>query len=167
MQRIVRVVFSLGLGCTGCAADDGHDAVTVEEAGDDDQHAQDQAVCDGAPMISCPPGYGFEIIRGSAHDGLTVVDLSKAGTEQCGGGGVFVSPAELLGADRVGFDVTRNSVCTFGCFGGCPFFGACFAKDEHGDVACVHECSPLTEESCEGFVQECLGEGSCGENDDG
>ena len=163
----MRGAFLLFILVAACAADDGPDVVTVDDAVDDPQRVQDEAVCDGATMLSCPPGYGFELIRGAGHEDLNVVDLAQVGTEQCGGRGIFVSPAELLDADRVGFDVTRNSVCTFGCFGGCPFFGACFAKDERGDVSCIHECSMLTEESCEGFLQECLGEGSCGANGGG
>lgn len=132
----------------------------VEEEGTaEDGEDVDDAQCNAVMSLPCPAGYGFQMFRGTGHQDLDVIDLATVGEPVCGG--TYVSSASLEGVSLVGFHVVQNSACTYGCFGGCPFWGACFVESSDGEIACLDECRPMDADVCAAFVQGCLGASDC------
>ena len=140
----------------GCSPDD-HDP-TPQDAGTP-PNAADQEVCDDPSWarLECPAGYTPQ--RFTAD--LEVLELEDVARPVCGGRGMFVPAAELEGVDHAGFRVTKNSVCTFGCFGTCGT-GLNVCVTEHADRSpCSRVCSILDENDCIDAAQRCDPDRAC------
>lgn len=168
MQRILSLSLSFPLLCTaGCLIESaGSNQGTADDQ--DVQHEEDKQICrdyldEGFPP--CPPTYGYQRSFGDVEGKYDhYVDLATLGTPVCNGHGTFVSAeeAESVGHVNLGFNIIANSACASMCLGGCTFFGVCFAQDEDGSFPCFQDCNQeMTEESCNAFLAECLGEDAC------
>jgi len=119
----------------------------------------DQEVCDDVDWahLECPAGYTPQWFSGD----FVVLELEDVARPVCGGRGLFIDAADVEGADKTGFLVTSNSVCTFGCFGTCGVgLNVCITERPDGSP-CVRTCSILGEDDCREVAQECAPEQAC------
>lgn len=140
-------------------SDDDAETGGQEDSADSSQQAQDRQVCrDGAvdlPEVECPPGFLPQYRSG--HIISTVVLAEDAAVPICGDQGLLVDFGAVPGAEWVGYEATKNSICAFGCFASCNAGQmGCFDLRTGG-----HYCNwSIDEQSCTDFVAN--GTDACG-----
>lgn len=151
----------LTLSCCSTVENDVEEEPTQESPQEDPSTSQDAEVCrnarnDGVSM--CPLGFGFRW-SDNPNDDYTFTDISDIGEPLCNGNGTYLprgtlDPTEI---EHVGVQITRNSVCSFGCFPACSWSDVCIANEPLEQASCVQTCTTgTTEETCRSFLAECL-----------
>jgi hypothetical protein len=160
MKEPIKVILLAALVRGAIACIPGGDEAESGEDADDDaaQEALDRQVCQDAAdewfERECPVGFGPSMHLG---DPFAFVPFEEVVVPICGDMGVFIDTAALAGMKRVGFDVTQNSVCTFGCFGGCgPGLSGCFGRGPAGGL-CSSCARDIDEQTCHDSVLGCYG----------
>lgn len=136
------------------------DEPTAVGSGGTDGSADEQACLDAANTLlamGCPPGLGPQVFYDGG--GSRVVSIDDPGARVGLGVGLVVHFGGEAGADWVGYGVTQNSVCTYGCFApSCPDGqNGCFAHWMSGGL-CANQCSnePIEQQACDEIQQACL-----------
>lgn len=129
-------------------------------SGGTDGSADEQACLEAANTLlamGCPPGLGPQVFYDGG--GSSVVSIDDPGARVGLGVGLVVHFGGGAGADWVGYGVTQNSHCTYGCFAPSCSDGqdGCFAHWSSGGL-CAHRCSNATieQQACDEVQQACL-----------
>jgi hypothetical protein len=155
-------IWILGCGPVEHGSVDGDESKRPDPAEQPDP--ADQKACDDWRRLDCPSGLAPRMFDDRDNrDDLVFFEMEDVAQSVCGGRGTFIDAADIEGADHVGYLITHNTACTFGCFGPCDASRGdiCITEYANGDP-CFTLCEgPIGEEQCLSGAQACDQDVAC------
>lgn len=152
---VVMVLAACGSWTTACRPDGEETEATGVEDDAAAQEEHDRRAClealrDFPQTKECRFGFTPQVLFGGS-----VALAEDVVVPVCGDAGGLIDFDAIPGVDLVGYDVTQNSVCSFGCFSACgPRVNGCFVERlSNGHCGVCRQ--GFDRQACEDFVQIC------------
>jgi hypothetical protein len=139
---------------TGCSSSDDQ-APSGEEDSSGSSYEDDLKACQEATLTLRERECRLGFTPGMVGPDSSIVPPEAAVIPICGDAGVLIVRDALRDAELVGYDITRNSVCAYGCFTECgPRTNTCAGRTAMGG-RCGFCGTHLDEQSCQELLTWC------------